>query len=150
HEREAGALILSLLGREEAVALLRALLPTEKNDDVRDIAVAHQYGAPAAIDRKQVAARVASAEARGKPARPAAKWIDERHLPALRLTGGAALGPDTVRFLLHRQTRQSEIAPDPEVRDVYPLIDRAKSGDFAEELLGLVLKNGGPAAKNRF
>lgn len=102
-------------------------------------------------DRREADARVASAKARGKLDKPIAKWLDEKKLPKLAWAkDGKPLDPLAVRFLFQRQTRQAEIAIDPEARGVLALVDRKKSGDFADKLLALVVKNGGVAAKNRF
>jgi hypothetical protein len=145
--REAGVRILSLLESKEARALLDGLMDSESNDDARDLVVQSLYRDAQKIDQAEVARRVASADKRGKLESPVAKWLDEKKLPPLTM-GKKKLDPTTLRFLLQRQTRTKSIAADPEARDVYPLITRA--GAFAEKLLGLVLKNGGANAKNRF
>lgn len=150
HEREAGVFILSLIGSAECVKLLRPLLDTERNDEVRDLAVACVYGSDAGATRKQVAARIASAAARGKLDKPIAKWLDEKALPKLRWTDGSALDAQDLRFLFYRQSRQKEIAPETEAAAAYALVDKKTSGDFAFKLLQLVLKNGGAKAPNRF
>ncbi len=151
HEREAGVLILTLVKSEEARRILVGLLDTETSDDARDLIVESAFPEEAAIDAAEVERRVASAAKRGKLARPVAKWLDEKKLPPLFLAGAKKpLAPEAVRFLLHRQTRRSEIEVDPEARAVLALVDRARSGDFAEKLLALVQKNGGVMAKNRF
>jgi len=62
----------------------------------------------------------------------------------------ATLDADAVRFLFYRQARQTEIGIDPEARGPVALIDRSKSGPFAEKLLALIVKNGGASAKTRF
>jgi hypothetical protein len=150
HQREAGAMILGLLDDPGTKAPLAELLENEKSDDVRDVVVASAYRKAGKIGRAEAAERVASAKTRGKLAAPVAKWLDDRKLPALAWTGGgkAKVDADTVRFLLQRQTRMAEIAPDPEVRDIYPLI--ARNDAFGDKLLALVVKNGGANAKNRF
>lgn len=147
HEREAGVHVLSLISDPEATKILRGLLDTETSDDARDIIVrAQKFGE---TDRAEFERRVAAAKERGKLAKPIAKWLDEKKLPKLTLVKGKApLDADAVRFLFYRQTRQTEVAIDPE--NPIALIDRAKSGEFAFKLLGLVLKNGGVMAKNRF
>jgi len=149
HEREAGVLVLSLLDDDRARTTLRGLLATETSDDARDLIVTSIYRDDTKCDRAEAERRVASARVRGKLAKPVAKWIDEKKLPKL-MWGKTALSPDAVRFLLYRQTRQAEIAIDPEARAPLALIDRAKSGPFASKLLALVLKNGGASAKTRF
>lgn len=151
HQREAGVLILTLVKSEEARRTLAGLLDTETSDDARDLIVETAFPEEETITAAEVERRVASAAKRGKLARPVAKWLDEKKLPPLFLAGAKKpLAPEAVRFLLHRQTRRSEIEVDPEARAVLALVDRGRSGDFAEKLLGLVQKNGGVMAKNRF
>ncbi|MFT3697779.1 MAG: DUF4132 domain-containing protein [Kofleriaceae bacterium] len=147
HEREAGVHVLSLISDPEATRLLDELLDTETSDDARDLIVRARDLAD--CDRAEFARRVAAAKERGKLAKPIAKWLDEKKLPKLVIKG-KPLDPDAVRWLLYRQTRQTEIAIDPEARGPLALIDRAKAGDFAAKLLALVIKNGGVMAKNRF
>src|SRR5205085_9113676 len=100
------------------------------------------------IDVTEAGRRVEAAKERGKLARPAAKWVDEKKLPAPAWAGSKKkkLDADTLRFLLHRQTRRTEIEIDPEARDVFDLVDRESAGPLAEKLLALVMKNGGPSA----
>jgi Leucine-rich repeat (LRR) protein len=149
HQREGGAMILGLLDDPGTKAPLAELLANEKSDDVRDIVVASAFRKPAEIDRDEAKERVASAKERGKLTAPVAKWLDEKKLPALAWKGGKAkVDADTLRFLFQRQTRVADVAPDPEARDVYPLIER--DDELGEKLLGLVMKNGGANAKNRF
>jgi hypothetical protein len=151
HEREAGVLILSLVGDSESKKTLEGLLSTEKSDDARDIIVNAFFGPETKCDRDEADERVRSASERGKLDRPVAKWLDEKKLPKLHWAKGkGTLDADTVRFLFHRQTRQVEIAVDPEARGVLALVDRERGGEFAAKVLALVLKNGGVAAKNRF
>lgn len=150
HQRQAGAMILGLVSDPGTKAPLAAILADENSDDVRDVVVASRYRKAETIDRGEARDRVASAKERGKLAAPVAKWLDDRKLPALTWSGakGGKVDADTVRFLLQRQTRIADIAPDPEARDVYPLI--ARSDAFGDKLLALVVKNGGANAKNRF
>ncbi len=149
HEREAGVFLLTLVKDPECTKLLRALLDTETSDDARDLAAA-SFFKNAKCDRAEADARIASAKGRGKLDKPAAKWLDEKKLPALTWTGGKKVDPLALRFVLYRQTRQTEITIDAEARGVLALMDRKKGTDFATKLLALVMKNGGVAAKNRF
>jgi hypothetical protein len=142
HEREAGVMLLTLVTHPEAKKLLAQILEDEKSDDARDL-VAKTFFANDKCDKKEADRRVQSAKARGKLDKPIAKWLDEKKLPKIADTAW-------LRFLFYRQTRQNEIAIDPEARGVFDLIDKKKSGDFAKKLLDLVVKNGGLAAKNRF
>ena len=65
---------------------------------------------------------------------PAADWLDESRLPALRYRDGAPLNPKATRYLLYRQSRAKEVRPDVEARPLYALIDRTTSGAFALEV----------------
>ncbi len=150
HLREAGVLIATLLECDPAAKTLDALLATEPNDDCRDLIVARRYGSETKMTLAELAKRVASAKARGKLAKPVAKWVDEKKLGTVVWKGGKKADADTVRFLLHRQTRLADIAPEAEVQAAYPLIDRDKSSAFAARLLAGAIKNGGVSAKNRF
>lgn len=151
HEREAGVYVLSLVKDAEATVLLRGLLDTETSDDARDIIVRASFRDETSCDKAELERRVKSAKGRGKLDKPVVKWLDEKKLPKLVLAKSKTpLGADAVRFLFYRQTRQSEILLDPEACGPLGLVDRAKAGDFAFKLLGLVLKNGGVMAKNRF
>jgi Leucine-rich repeat (LRR) protein len=151
HEREAALVILGMLPGAEPRAILGKLLDHEANDDARDVIVAALYADAQAIDAVEAKRRVAAAEARGKLAKPVAKWLDEAKLPGLVWAGGKKpVDNKTLRFLFHRQTRRTELELDPEARPVLALIDRGKGGAFAAKLLALIEKNGGVMAKNRF
>ncbi len=150
HLREAGVLIATLLDGDPAAKTLDALLQKEPGDDVRDLIVAQRYGNETKLTAAELAKRVGWAEARGKLDKPAAKWVDEKKLGAVVFKGGKKADVDTIRFLLHRQTRLADIAPEAEVRGAYALIDREKSAAFASKLLAGAIKNGGVSAKNRF
>ncbi len=143
HEREAGVMLLTLVTHPEAKKLQEQILEDEKSDDARDLVAKSFFGGDTKCDKKEAERRVQSAKARGKLDKPIAKWLDEKKLPKIA-------DPAWLRFLFYRQTRQTEIAIDPEARGVFDLIDKKKSGDFAKKLLDLVVKNGGLAAKNRF
>jgi hypothetical protein len=150
HVREAGVLIATLLPGDPAKRQLDALLADETSDDVRDLVVAQRYARADKATAADIAKRVASAKARGKLAKPVAKWLDDGKLGALVWTTGKKADADTVRWLLHRQTRLADIAPEAEARAAYALVDRDKSSGFATKLLALAVKNGGISAKTRF
>jgi len=150
HEREAGILILSLINNDESIQILKSLLDSEKNDDARDIIVECIYKNEQSISIEDVDNRVKSAAKRGKLDKPVAKWLDEHSLPKIKWNTGKEIESDTIRFLLHRQTRQKEIICDYESNAIYTLIDKKSSGEFALTLLNLILKNGGAKAQNRF
>jgi hypothetical protein len=147
HEREAGVMLLTLVTNAGhdfgAKKLLAQILEDEKSDDARDLVAKTFFAGESKCDKKEADRRVQSAKARGKLDKPIAKWLDEKKLPKIA-------DPAWLRFLFYRQTRQTEIAIDPEARGVFDLIDKKKTGDFAKKLLDLVVKNGGLAAKNRF
>lgn len=149
--RQSGAMLLSLVGGARTKAALDTILANEATDDVRDVVVKSRYRSIAAVDRKEADRRVESAAQRGKLNAPVAKWLDDKRLPPLAWSGAkgkSKVDSDIVRFLFHRQTRAGEVAPDMEVRDIYPLIERSDA--FGDNLLQLIIKNGGANAKNRF
>lgn len=150
HLREAGVLIATLLAGDPAAKTLDKLLASEPNDDCRDLIVTQRYAHETKITAADLTKRVATARDRGKLAKPVAKWVDEKKLGSVVFKGGKKADADTVRFLLHRQTRLADIAPEAEVRAAYALIDRDKSSAFAAKLLAGAIKNGGVSAKNRF
>ncbi len=151
HEREAGVYVLTLVNHPDAKKILDGLLDTETSDDARDLIAKATYAQEAPCDKAELDRRVKSAKARGKLDKPVVKWLDEKKLPKLFLIKSKTpLDPESVRFLFYRQSRQGEIAIDPEARGPLSLVDRSKAGDFARKLLELVLKNGGVMAKNRF
>ena len=128
--RRAWALaILSTMGTPSALELISARLDEEKDDDIRDMileAIDRDQGdGEQEVPRAEVEKRVArSLKALKKlPAR----WLDHSRLPPLRYEDGTALGPETTRYLLWRQSRVSEVRPDVEARPLYGLIDRRSS-----------------------
>lgn len=143
--RHGAVRVLACMG---ALQPLAAVLDSERNDDVRDAAVAAVYAQPTPISQAEAKRRVQTAVKRKKLARPVKKWLDGALLPDLTWPDGTALSVEELRFLFHRQTRPSDIAVDPEARDLFPLLEGGP--DFAHALWDLVLLNGGAYAKNRF
>ncbi len=144
--RQTGALILSLLGTDEAKEILLEELNLQKNDDIRDLmlqSIAEMLFKNSSD--KEVKKMIAQAAQRGKLEKPIEKWIDESKLPALYYLSGKALSLEDVRFLLYRMSRIKEIKPDIEARPLLRLIDRTRSGAFAKALFELYLQSGADA-----
>ena len=141
--RQAGALILSLIGTEKTKKILLKALNDEKSDDARDLMLTNLADKLyKKADEKVVAEMVSYAKERGKLDKPVEKWIDEKKLPDLYFTSGKKLDNDAKRFLLYRMSRAKEMKSDIEAKVVLNLIDRTKSGEFAKELFKLYLGNG--------
>lgn len=144
--RQAGALILSLIGTEKTKKILLKALNDEKSDDARDLMLVNLADKLyKKADEKVVAEMVNYAKERGKLDKPVEKWIDESKLADLYFVSGKKLDNDTKRFLLYRMSRAKEMKSDIEAKVVLNLIDRAKSGEFARELFRLYLGNGADA-----
>lgn len=148
--RYAGIMVAGLTGAPEMLQLLEPLLESEKNEELRDQVVNFVYRQPVVLNIESAKQRIAATAKRGKLDKPVAKWLTGVELPALFWNDGTALDQTAVNFLLYRQSRLKDIGPEKEARDIYPLIDRNKSADFALALLKLVMKNGGAKAPNRF
>ncbi len=148
--RRAGAFTLALINTPETQALIRPLLATEKNEEVRNIVVQALLHSPTPISIAEAQERVASAAARGKLSKPVAKWLEERNLPPLVWRNKTALTSEETRFLFYRQKSSDRIETDREAREVFGLIDPTSGAKFAKEVWTLLQKNGGAKAKNRF
>jgi len=141
--RQAGALILSLIGNEKTKKILMKALNAEKSDDARDLMLTNLADKLyKKAGEKEVAEMVTYAKERGKLDKQVEKWIDESKLPALNFQSGKRLDLDTVRFLLYRMSRAKEMKSDIEAKVILNLIDRSKSGAFAKEIFNLYLGNG--------
>lgn len=150
HVREAGALILSLLNTPKAIQGLNVLIETEKNDGVRNFASDLIYDKPNSITVVEAKSRIETAKKLGKLEKPIAKWLDEGKLPKILWKDKKPLNAEEIRYLFYRQKTVSEIVVDKELRDVIALVDKNSCKEFSEKLLGLIVKNGGFKAPNRF
>lgn len=145
--RLAAAMLLATSGTTKAIEAMEARVDSEDNDDVRDEILAglqqvwERQGRK--ITRKDIKARVSRSA--GKLAKFPVAWLEEGRMPRLRWKEGGELSPQEVRYLLYRQSRAKEMAPDTEARDMYPLIDRTSSGDFAKAVLNGFLGSGADA-----
>jgi hypothetical protein len=129
--RMATAAWLQALGTPTALAELQARYDNEDDDNVRDallLAIEKVGGATAGADRAEIARRIARAGAKiaGSPA----GWLDPKRLPAVKLKDGGPLGPEALRYLLHRQSRVKEMRADIEARPLFEALDRSTSGDL--------------------
>ncbi|WP_148590945.1 DUF4132 domain-containing protein [Aquisphaera giovannonii] len=139
--RETAVALLAALGTPEALDAVAARRDVEPDEGVRDaiLLALEAAGRPAA--NPDIAANVARMSASLK--KPVAPWADEAKLPPLHNRDGSPLGPEATRYLLVRQSRTGEIAPDIEARALYDRIDPATGADFAEALLDRFLDSGG-------
>ncbi|WP_118983847.1 DUF4132 domain-containing protein [Leptospira stimsonii] len=150
HLREAGALILNLMRTQKSIEALEPLLATEKNDDVRNLAVELLYENTKSVSAEEVKNRIETAKNLGKLEKPLAKWLDETKLPKVLWKDKKPLSSEEVRYLFYRQKTRSEIVLDSELKDVLEQIDKNSFETFSKELLSLIQKNGGFKAPNRF
>ena len=140
--RSAAVSLLAVAATPAAAKALEARLDDESDEEVRDqilLSLDQVWEAQGKkITRKQIDQRIArTAE---KLEKPVADWIDEKKLPPLCFAkGGEKLKPQTVRYLLYRQSRAREMRPDIECKPLYALIDRKTSGDFALAVLQIFL-----------
>lgn len=144
--RMGGVLVLGKLADEPAIDCLLHRARNEKDADVRDTVMRCLRDAGVPFERIAQASgpldftllRERAAAMKG----PAVKWLAADELPELKLLDGSVLERDLVNYLLHRQSRQEEAMPDPEIAGLYRLIDRQSSGDFAHKLFNAFLENG--------
>jgi Domain of unknown function (DUF4132) len=145
--RQTGALILSLIKTDRALALLRTALDGERNDDARDLMLDSLTGLlPVPTTPTEIATLVQGAKKRGKLDTPTFAYLPDNQLSTLYWQAtGEPLDADTVRFLIYRQSRSKDIRPDAEARLVYALIDRARSHAFAGAVLKAYVEAGADA-----
>ncbi len=148
--RQAGALILSLIGTDTAKQILNNALNAEKNDDARDVML-QALGDSLFVNANEntVADLVAATQKRGKLDKPVEIWIEESQLPKLYYVSGNVVSTETVRFLFYRMARSKDIRPDMEAKPLLQLIDRNRSGDFAKKLYELFIQKGSDS-KHKF
>ncbi|WP_108246218.1 DUF4132 domain-containing protein [Muricauda brasiliensis] len=147
-KREMG--IRLLLSFEEVWSELMVVMDKEKNEDLRNLLVRKFYSKPTQITLEEAKRRIASANERGKLSRKPAKWIDISKFPTLKWSNGVELEDKELLYLFYRQKSWDDISPDPEARDIYPLIDKKSAKGLSSTLLKLIKENGGIMAKNRF
>jgi hypothetical protein len=146
--RLVGALILSLVKTEKALAILRGTLNNEKNDDARDAMLEGLAGLMnGERDQKAILEGVAQAKTRGKLAKPLAEWLNTEggNYPKLNWTTGENMDTDTVDFLFYRMNRAKDIRIDMEAKPLFDFIDKSKSAPFAKVLLKKYFENGADA-----
>jgi hypothetical protein len=140
--------LLAAVGSPVALNAMEARLDVEADDEIRDAMLlaieASRAAGGRAVTRDEIEDRVARAAK--KLNQPPAAWLDEFRLSPLLYADGTPLGHDTTRFLLYRQSRAREIAPDVEARPLFSMIDRGSSGAFALELFRQFAASGSPAA----
>jgi Domain of unknown function (DUF4132)/HEAT repeats len=149
--RQTGALILSLIKTDEAIAILNNALENEINDDARDLMLDGLKGIiTIEVSQQAIAQKVAFAQQRGKLDKPIESWLDDSKLPPLYFTDGTKLNLETVRFLLYRMSRAKDIRIDFEAKTVLDLIDKNQSSAFANALLNAYIQAGGADSKQKY
>ncbi len=144
--RLVGALILSLVKTEKALAILRGTLDNEKNDDARDAMLEGLAGLMSGeSDPKVIFESIAQAKIRGKLDKPLAAWLETDAFPKLHDTTDTPLSKEAVDFLFYRMSRTKDIRIDVEAKPLIALIDKSKSAPFAKVLLKKYFENGADA-----
>ncbi|MCE9635296.1 MAG: DUF4132 domain-containing protein [Planctomycetes bacterium] len=141
--RLAAARVLIGVGTPETIAAVDRHLDAERNattaDEMLTALVEYRSRRGGTFHRADVARAIARDRARlAEPPRP---WVDRSALPPLVDVEGAALSVDEVAYLLLRQSCCKEMVQDVVARPIYEQIDRAKSGDFALEVLRQFLRS---------
>lgn len=149
--RQVGALILSLIKTDEAIAILNNALETEKNDDARDLMLEGLKGLLSAPPtKKQIQEKIQKAKERGKIDGPLETWLDDVQLPALSYLDGTLLEQDATRFLLYRMSRAKEIRIDLEAKSLLDFLDKTQAQPFAKAILHNYFSLGGADSKQKF
>lgn len=133
---------LRALGTPGAITALKARLTDEEDDGVRDailLALESTDDGASHANPEELRARIAKTLL--KIDGPPVAWLDLKMLPAAKLTDGATLSPDTLRYLLYRQSRVKEMRADIEARPLFRQIDHATSGDLAVAVLQAYFKS---------
>ncbi len=145
--RLTGALLLSMIRSEQALAVLTNALETEKNDDTRDTILEALTGfIPSEMAKEAVLEKIQYAAQRGKLSTSIEKWLDESTLPSLHWKdNGEVMDIQVVRFMFYRMSRVKDIRFDVEVKPLFAWIDKETSANFANTLLKSYLKNSADA-----
>ncbi|MDC7222898.1 MAG: hypothetical protein PQJ60_04105, partial [Spirochaetales bacterium] len=149
NRRDGAIRLLCFEGTEEARVLLEEILLNEKSDPLRDL-ILNNWGTLWDLDLEGVKALALKAEENKKLNRPVKAWLNVSTLPRLYWLSGEELTETEMNYLFYRQNREKQIKPEGELRTALKHIDRDRSGYFAFALFERLMKNGGPAAKNRF
>lgn len=138
--------VLGVAGTPAALAALEGRLGVEEDEDVRDAiyrALSEAWRvAGRAFTHADLQARITRSERR--LAELPAKWLDLKRLRAPRDADGRELSEREVRYLLFRQSRAKEMAPDVEAAPLLARV-RGRGGDFAVELFSQFLASGADA-----
>lgn len=149
--RQVGALILSLIKTDKAIAILNNALETEKNDDARDLMLEGLKGLLSTSPTKmQLQEKIQKAKERGKIDSPLETWLDDAQLPTLSYLDGTLLEHDATRFLLYRMNRAKEIRIDLEAKALLDLLDKTQAQPFAKAILKNYFSLGGADSKQKF
>jgi Domain of unknown function (DUF4132) len=127
---------LKAVGTTKAAGALKARLDEEEDDNVRDailLALEKLEGGATKADPAELRQRIKKTLA--KIDGPPASWLDPKKLPAPKLVDGSKLPPDSLLYLLHRQSRVKEMRADIEARPLFAQLDRKTSGELALAVL---------------
>ncbi|MES2733261.1 MAG: DUF4132 domain-containing protein [Bacteroidota bacterium] len=143
-QRQAAALILTLIPGDLSQKILIGALDKEKNDDARDIMLESLAGVLTHSNtEKAIVEKTKSAQQRGKLNNPIETWLAEEKLPLLHWKNSdKAFDTETVRYLFYRQSRAKDIRPDWEAKPILENIDRTRSHIFAKAILKAYFDNG--------
>ncbi len=127
---------LKTLGTAKAAATLKARLDDEEVDDVRDaILLGLEKLEGSSVQTDPAALRERMEKTLAKIAGPPVPWLEPAKLPAPKLKSGSKLPPDSIRYLLHRQSRVKEMRADIEAKPLFAQLDRKTSGELALAVL---------------
>ncbi len=138
--------VLTVAATPAALAALEARLQTEEDEDVRDAIYRAVEAAWKVAGRAFTSADLEARIERAAPrlAEPPARWVDVARLPPLPDADGRILSDLQVRYLLFRQSRAKEMAPDVEASPLLVRL-RDRGGDLALELVRQYLASGAEA-----
>jgi hypothetical protein len=139
--RLAAITLLEHLGTSEALALMKARLDVEEDDDVRDtiLLALERAGGGAGFSPEELQARIVKTLSKFKE--PPVPWLKPSALPLVK-QDGTKLTHDEIRYLLYRQSRCKEMRADLEAKPLYADLDRSQNGETAAKALSAFLGSG--------
>jgi len=149
-ERRAAVSMLMILNDGQSKTLIKPLWTSEKNEVIRNIAIALTFADQdiSAVSKVTMQERIAVNAKLGKLDKPAATWL--KNFPKLYWNDKEALSSHEVNYLFYRQKSSGSLKPDLESAPIYQHLDRHSYSEFALFLYKEVIKNGGFVAKNRW
>lgn len=140
--RIASSRILAQLATTAAMQALKEGIAIEKDDEARDLMVevaGNEY--LSSISPETLPDVIERTAQRGKLKKLPAPWLNIDDLPAVYFSNGTIANTDVIRFLFYRMSRIKGMNSDPEVRQLFPFIDRTKSNPFALRIIKLFFDN---------